>query len=149
MAGWQAGLLVLVQSVLQQLHVVLPANTAANNLLVVGCVSMPELQQASPLLAGRVHGWLASRAASACAECVAAIACGAACKHSCKQFANRSRKHTELVMMGLCLMKYCLTNIQCVWHAELCDAWHGQNAVMPGKQSCNMFCCDGHIGNCL
>ena len=27
-----AGLLVLVQSVLQQLHVVLPANTAANNL---------------------------------------------------------------------------------------------------------------------
>ncbi len=51
MAGWQAGLLVLVQSVLQQLHVVLPANTAANNLqtgpaksLVVVCVSMPELQ---------------------------------------------------------------------------------------------------------
>ena len=32
MAGWQAGLLVLVQRVLQQLHVVLPANTAANNL---------------------------------------------------------------------------------------------------------------------
>ncbi len=32
MAGWQAGLLVLVQSVLQRLHVVLPANTAANNL---------------------------------------------------------------------------------------------------------------------
>jgi len=32
MAGWQAGLLVLVQSVLQQLRVVLPANTAANNL---------------------------------------------------------------------------------------------------------------------
>ncbi len=32
MAGWQAGLVVLVQSVLQQLHVVLPANTAANNL---------------------------------------------------------------------------------------------------------------------
>ena len=31
MAGWQAGLLVLVQSVLQRLHVVLPANTAANN----------------------------------------------------------------------------------------------------------------------
>ncbi len=51
MAGWQAGLLVLVQSELQQLHVVLPANTAANNLqtgpaksLVVVCVSMPELQ---------------------------------------------------------------------------------------------------------
>ena len=32
MAGWQAGLLVLVQSVLQHMHVVLPANTAANNL---------------------------------------------------------------------------------------------------------------------
>ena len=33
MAGWQAGLLVLVQSVLQQhMHVVLPANTAANKL---------------------------------------------------------------------------------------------------------------------
>ncbi len=32
MAGWQAGLVVLVQSVLQQLHVVLPANTAANHL---------------------------------------------------------------------------------------------------------------------
>ncbi len=50
MAGWQAGLLVLVQSVLQQLHVVLPANTAANNLQtgpaksLVVCVSMPELQ---------------------------------------------------------------------------------------------------------
>ena len=32
MAGWQAGLLVLVQSVLQHMHVVLPADTAANNL---------------------------------------------------------------------------------------------------------------------
>ena len=31
MAGWQAGLLVLVQSVLQHMHVVLPANTAVNN----------------------------------------------------------------------------------------------------------------------
>ncbi len=43
MAGWQAGLLVLVHKVLQQLHVVLPANTAANNMqsgtesLVVVC----------------------------------------------------------------------------------------------------------------
>ena len=32
MPGWQAGLLVLVQSVLQHMHVVLLANTAANNL---------------------------------------------------------------------------------------------------------------------
>jgi len=32
MAGWQAGLLVLVQSVLQHMHVLLLANTAANNL---------------------------------------------------------------------------------------------------------------------
>ena len=30
MAGWQAGLLVLVQRVLQHTHVVLPANTAAS-----------------------------------------------------------------------------------------------------------------------
>ena len=66
MAGWQAGLLVLVQSVLQHMHVVLPANTAANNL---------QTGSDAPLLAGRVHGWLASRAASACAECVAAYAC--------------------------------------------------------------------------
>ena len=48
---------------------------------VLLCVSISELQQA-PLLAGRVHGWLASRAAGACAECVAAYACAAACKHS-------------------------------------------------------------------
>ena len=32
MAGWQAGLLVLVQRVLQHTHVVLPANTAASTL---------------------------------------------------------------------------------------------------------------------
>ncbi len=32
MAGWQAGLLVLEQRVLQHMHVVLPANTTANNL---------------------------------------------------------------------------------------------------------------------
>ena len=32
MPGWQAGLLVLVQSVLQHMHVLLLANTAANNL---------------------------------------------------------------------------------------------------------------------
>ncbi len=43
----------------------------------------------SPLVASRVHGWLASRAASACAESLAAHACGAACKHSCKQFADK------------------------------------------------------------
>ena len=50
-AASQAGLLVLVQSVLQQLHVVLPTNTAADNLqtgpansLVVVCVSTLELQ---------------------------------------------------------------------------------------------------------
>ncbi len=46
---------------------------------VLLCVSISELQQA-PLLAGRVHGWLASRAAGGYAECVAAYAC-AACKH--------------------------------------------------------------------
>ncbi len=38
----------------------------------------------TPLLAGRVHGWLASKAAIACADCLAAYACGAACEHSCK-----------------------------------------------------------------
>ena len=32
MAGWQAGLLLLVQTVLQHLHVLLPASTAAYNL---------------------------------------------------------------------------------------------------------------------
>ena len=32
MAGWQAGLQVLVQIALQHMHVMLPANTAANNL---------------------------------------------------------------------------------------------------------------------
>ncbi len=41
---------------------------------------MSELQQA-PLLAGRVHGWLASRAGGGYAECVAAYTCAAACKH--------------------------------------------------------------------
>ena len=57
MAGWQAGLMVLVQSVLQHMHVLLHANTAANNLQQVIDVVR------SPLLAGRVYVWLVNRAA--------------------------------------------------------------------------------------
>ena len=48
----------LVQSVLQHMSVVLPANSDA---------------------------FMVSRIANACAEHVAAYACGPTCKHSCKQ----------------------------------------------------------------
>ena len=73
------------------------------------CVSMPELQQA-PLLTGRVHGWLASRPASACADCLAAHACDAACKHSCKQFAASPPQKSSSVWFCLSLrfdMSWC------------------------------------------
>ncbi len=67
---------------------------------------MPTAMQilGSLLLAGRVHGWLANRAASACAEYVAAYACCAACKHSCKhscnQVANRSCQVVQITAPG-------------------------------------------------
>ncbi len=65
MAGWQAGLLVLVQSVLQHMHVVLPANTAANNLQtgpakssVVVCEYAGAAVSTAP---GRQSAWLAGK----------------------------------------------------------------------------------------
>ena len=82
MAGWQAGLLVLVQSVLQQLHVVLPANTAANNLQT----HHPLVQDHRSWQAECTAGWQAGLLVL-CADCLAAWAC-AACKHSFKQRAN-------------------------------------------------------------
>ena len=54
MTGWQAGLLVLVQSVLQPMHVVLPANTAANNLQT----SYRLFQITAP---GRQSAWMAGK----------------------------------------------------------------------------------------
>ncbi len=54
MAGWQAGLVVLVQSVLQQLHVVLPANTAANHMQT----GYQLVQITAP---GRQSAWLAGK----------------------------------------------------------------------------------------
>ncbi len=52
MAGWQTGLLVLVQSMLQHMHVVLPASTAANTAAIKLQTGLAKLFR-SPLLAGR------------------------------------------------------------------------------------------------
>ena len=81
MAGWQAGLLVLVQSVLQQLHVVLPANTAANNLqtgpahntccdghvlrsIALQTYNIYDMQKCVMHGMDRMHDWLVSKVAT-------------------------------------------------------------------------------------
>ncbi len=56
MADWQAGLLVSVHGVLQHMHVVLPANTAANNLQT----GHQHVQITAP---DRQSAWLASKQA--------------------------------------------------------------------------------------
>ena len=83
-------------------------NTYICNVVVSIYTYMPELQQ-GPLIAGRVHGWLASRAASACAKYVAA--CAAACKHC-----NVLDAH-----MGSAIPTTTTAALQLVWDSEDSD----------------------------